>query len=83
LQAILVEIYRAKVLAVAAILPLEIDRGCGQAFEIHLAEQVTAILTLDRALSRSEESSLVFWAEYSHFGCSLQRQVTVQVVLGT
>ena len=83
MQAILVEIYRAEVLAVAAILPLDLGRGNGSAFKIDLAEQMTAILTLDRTLSRSEESSFVFRAEYSHFGCSLQRQVTVQVVLGT
>ena len=70
-------------LAVTAILPLELGWGCGLAFKIDLAEQVTAILTLDRTLSRSEESSFVFGAEYSHFCCSLQRQVTVQVVLGT
>jgi hypothetical protein len=79
----LVEIYRAEVLAVAAILPLKPSRVDGLAFKIDLPEQVTAILTLDRTLSRSEESSFVFGAEYSHFGCSLQRQVTVQVVLGT
>ena len=70
-------------LAVAAILPLELGWGHGLAFEIDLAQQVTAIFTLDRTLSRSEESSFVFGAEYSHFRCSLQRQVTVQVVLGT
>ena len=83
LQTILVEIDWAEVLAVAAILPLEFHRGYRLAFEIDLSEQVTAILTLDRTLSRSEESSFVFGAEYSHFRCSLQRQVTVQVVIGT
>ena len=70
-------------LAVAAILPPELDWGDSLAFKINLAEQMTAIFTLDGTLSRSEESSLVFGAEYSHFRCSLQRQVTVQVVLGT
>ena len=83
MQAILVEIDGTEVLAITAILPLELGRSYGLAFKIDLAEQVTAILTLDRTLSRSEESSFVFGAEYSHFGCSLQRQVTVQVVLGT
>jgi hypothetical protein len=83
LQAKLVEIYRAEVLTVAAILPPGLDRGESLAFKIDFAEQMTAILTLDRILSRSEESSFVFGAEYSHFRCSLQRQVTVQVVPGT
>ena len=83
MQAKLVKIDGAEVLAIAAILPPELRRGYRPAFKIDLAEQVTAIFTLDGTLSRSEESSFVFGAEYSHFGCSLQRQVTVQVVLGT
>ena len=83
MQAILVEIDGTEVLAVAAILPLKLGRGYRLAFKIDLTEQVTAILTLDGTLSRSEESSFVFGAEYSHFRCSLQRQMTVQVVLGT
>ncbi len=55
----------------------------GLAFEVDLAEQVAAIFTLDGTLSRSKKSSFVFRAEYSHFRSSLQRRVTVQVVLGT
>src|SRR6185503_13357229 len=51
--------------------------------EVDFAEQVAAILTLDGTLARSEESSFVFGAKYSHFRSSLQRRVTVQVVLGT
>ena len=68
--------------AVAAVLPLELDGSVGLTLEVDLAEQVAAILTLDRTLARSEESSFVFGAKYSHFRSSLQRRVTVQVVLG-
>jgi hypothetical protein len=82
LQAVLIEIYWAEVFAIAAVLPLEFDRSVRLTFEIDLAEQVSAILTLDRTLARSEESSFVFGAKYSHFRSSLQRRVTVQVVLG-
>ena len=73
----LVEIYGAEVFAIAAILPVEFDRSIGLTFEVNLAEQVAAILTLDGILARSEESSFVFRAEYSHFRSSLQRRVTV------
>ncbi|HKG96534.1 MAG TPA: hypothetical protein VKA97_01895 [Pyrinomonadaceae bacterium] len=52
-------------------------------FEVNLAEEVAAIFTLDGTLPRGEKSSFVFGAEYSHFRSSLQRRVTVQVVLGT
>jgi hypothetical protein len=83
LQSVLIEIYRAEVLAVAAILPLDFDRGLGLTLEVNLTEDVAAIFTLDGTLPRSEESSLVFRTEYSHFRSSLQRRVTVQVVLGT
>jgi hypothetical protein len=69
------------VLAIAAILPLELDRRFSLTLEIDLAEKVAAILTLDGTLARSEESSFVFRAEYSHFRSSIQRRVTVQVVL--
>jgi hypothetical protein len=71
------------VLAVAAILPLDLDWGFGLAFEINLSEQVAAIFTLDGTLARSEKSSFVFRAEYSHFRSSLQGRVTVQIVLRT
>jgi hypothetical protein len=83
LQAVLVEIYRAEVFAIAAVLPLELDRGFSLTLEVDLAEQVAAILTLDGTLARSEKSSFVFGAKYSHFRSSLQRRVTVHVVLGT
>jgi hypothetical protein len=83
LQTVLVEIDRAEVFAIAAVLPLELDRSVGLAFEVDLTEQVAAILTLDGTLTRSEESSFVFGAKYSHFRSSLQRRVTVQVVPGT
>jgi hypothetical protein len=82
LKAVLVEIDGAEVFAVTAVLPLQFDGDHGLPFEIDLAEKVAAILTLDGTLSRSEESSFMLRAEYSHFRSSLQRQVTVQVVLG-
>ena len=69
-------------LAVAAVLPLDFDRSPGLSFEVNLSEQVAAIFTLDGILPRSEESSFVFRAEYSHFRSSNQRRMTVQVVLG-
>jgi len=81
LQTVLVEIDRAEVFAIAAVLPLKFDWRVGLTFEVNLAEQVAAILTLDGILTRSEESSFVFGAKYSHFRISLQRRVTVQVVL--
>jgi hypothetical protein len=83
LQTVLIEIYRAEVLAVAAVLPLDFDWRFSLTFEVNLTEQVAAIFTLDRTLPRSEESSFVFRTEYSHFRSSLQRRVTVQVVPGT
>jgi hypothetical protein len=83
LQAVLVEIYGAEVFAIAAVLPMELDRGVSLTLEVDLAEQVAAILTLDGTLARSEKSSFVFGAKYSHFRSSLQRRVTVQVVPGT
>ena len=72
LQAVLVKIDRAKVFAVTTVLPLRFGRGHRLAFEIDLAEKVTAILTLDWTLSRGEESSFVLGAEYSHVRSSLQ-----------
>jgi hypothetical protein len=77
LQTVLIEVYGAEVFAIAAVLPVEFDRSVGLTFEVDLAEQVAAILTLDGILARSEESSFVFRAEYSHFRSSLQRRVTV------
>jgi len=70
-QAILIEIYGAKMLAVAAVLPLKFNRSFGLTFKIQLAQYVTFIVALDRSLPRSEESSFVLWTEYSHFRCSL------------
>lgn len=83
LQTVLVEIHWAEVLAVAAVLPLYLDGSLGLTFEVNLSEQVAAIFTLDGTLARSEKSSFVFRAEYSHFRSSLQRRVTVQVVFRT
>jgi hypothetical protein len=71
------------VFAVAAVLPLDLDWRLALTFEVDLAKQVTAIFTLDGILPRSEKSSFVFGAEYSHVRSSLQRRVTVQVVPGT
>jgi hypothetical protein len=82
LQTILVEIDGAEVFAIAAVLPLEFDWSVGLTFEVDLAEQMAAILTLDGILPRSKKSSFVFGAKYSHFRSSLQRRVTVQVVPG-
>ena len=82
LQTVLIEIDRAEVFAVAAVLPLDFDWRLGLTFEVNLSEQVAAIFTLDGTLPRREKSSFVFGAEYSHFRSSLQRRVTVQVVLG-
>jgi hypothetical protein len=59
------------VLAVAAVLPKGLLVNAAFAFEVECAEDVAAILTLDRALARSEESSFVLGTEYSHFRCSL------------
>jgi len=77
LQTVLIEIYGAEVFAIAAVLPLELDGSVGLTFEVDLAQQMAAILTLDGTLARSEESSFVFGAKYSHFRSSLQRRVTV------
>jgi hypothetical protein len=82
LQAVLVKIDRTEMFAVTAVLPLQLYRRRGLAFEIDGAEEVTAILTLDGTLSRSEKCSLMFGTEYSHVRCSLQGQLTVQVVFG-
>ena len=68
LQTLLIEPYRAKVLAITAILPPHLDWRSGLAFKIQFPQNMAAILTLDRALSRSKETLFVFWAEYSHSG---------------
>jgi hypothetical protein len=59
------------VLAVAAVLPKHLGRSAAFALEVERAQDVTTILTLDRALPRSEETSFVFRTEYSHFRGSL------------
>ena len=41
MQAVLIEIYGAEVLAVAAVLPLEHDRSVGLTFEVDLAQKMT------------------------------------------
>ena len=69
--------------AVTTVLPLDLNWRSTLALEIKLAEEVAAVFTLDGTLPRGEKSSFVFRAEYSHFASSLQRRVTVQVVLGT
>src|SRR4030095_9000210 len=40
LQTVLIEIHRAEVLAVAAVLPLDLDRSFRLTFEVNLSEQV-------------------------------------------
>jgi len=45
--------------------------------EIQLAQYVTTVFALDGTLPRSEESSLVFEAKYSHFRSSLWRWVAI------
>ena len=83
MQAVLIETDGTEVLAVTTVLPLEFDWRLRLAFEIDLAEKVTAVFTLNGTLARGEKSSFVFGAKYSHVGSSLCRRVTVQVVLGT
>ena len=82
LQAVLVKVDGAEMLAITAVLPLQFDGRRGLTFEIDGAEEVAAILTLNGTLSRSEKSSFVFGTKNSHVRSSLQGQVTVQVVLG-
>ena len=71
LQAVLIEVSGAEVLAVAAVLPLQVDRRHRLAFEVDLAEKVSAVLTLDWVLSRSKKTSFVFRTENSHISGSL------------
>jgi len=70
-QAILVEINRTEVFAVAAVLPSNLNGLFSLAFEIKFAKQVAAVFTLDWALTRGEEASFVLGTEYSHFRSSL------------
>jgi len=72
LEAVLIEIDGTEVFAIAAVLPLQIDRRRGQALEIDLAEKMSAILTFDGTLPGREKSFFVLGTEYSHFGSSLQ-----------
>jgi hypothetical protein len=65
------EIDGAEVLAITAVLPAYFAGKSGLAFEIEGAEDMTPILTFDRALARSEKSSFVFRTKYSHFCSSL------------
>jgi hypothetical protein len=82
LKAIPFESYGTEMLAVAAVLPLKLNRRLRLTFKIQLTQYVISVLTFDWALSRREESSLVLRTEYSHFRCSLRR-ITVQRVLGS
>jgi hypothetical protein len=72
LEPVLVKIDGAEVFAVTTVLPLQVDGRHGLALEIDLAEQMSAILTLDWVLSRGEKSLFVLGTEYSHICGSLQ-----------
>jgi hypothetical protein len=67
----LIEIDRAEVFAVTAILPLQINWCGSPAFKINLTKKMTAVFTLDGTLSRGEKSSFVLGTEYSHVRSSL------------
>jgi len=70
-QAILIEIYWAKMLAVTAVLPLKLNWSIGLAGEIQLPQYVTFVFTLDGRLPWSEKTSFVLGTKYSHFRYSL------------
>jgi hypothetical protein len=70
-QPILLKVYRAKMLAVAAVLPTKFRSRMVFTLEIQLAQDMIAISTPDGVLPRSEKSSFMFRTEYSHFRCSL------------
>jgi len=70
-QAILIKTDGAKMLAVAAVLPLKLNWSFGPTGEIQLAQYVPSISTLDWSLPRSQESSFVLGTEYFHFRYSL------------
>src|SRR5687768_6328292 len=70
-QAIFVEVNRTKVFAVTAVLPSNLNGMFTLTFEIKFAEEVASIFTLDWALARGEETSLVLRTKYSHFRSSL------------
>jgi hypothetical protein len=76
-ETVYVEIYQAKVFAVAAVLPLELKAGCTPPREVQFAEDVTAVFAFDGTLSGCEKALLVFWTKYSHCGCSLRRRVAI------
>jgi hypothetical protein len=70
-QAILLDIYRAEMFAVTAVLPLKLNWSIGLAVEIQLPQYVTFIFTLDGRLPWSEKTSFVLGTKYSHFRYSL------------
>ena len=65
------EIDGAEMLAVTAVLPANVGGNLSFTFEIDGTEDVTSVLTLNRALARSEKSSFVFRTKYSHSRSSL------------
>jgi hypothetical protein len=79
----MVEIDRAKVFAVTAVLPSDLNGMFALTLEIKFAKEVAAVFTLDRALARREEASFVLMTKYSHFRGPFKRWMTVQVVSGS
>ena len=53
-------------LAVTTVLPLSLKGLLSVTVEIQITQDVAPVLAFNRALSRSEESPLVFMTEYSH-----------------
>jgi hypothetical protein len=72
LESVLVEIDGAEVFTITTVLPLQIDGRPRLPLEIDLAEQVSAIFTLDGTLPGREKSFFVLGTEYSHISSSLQ-----------
>jgi hypothetical protein len=66
--------------AITAVLPANLGRGFGLAFEIQLAQCVTCVPTPDRILAWGEKASTVLGTEYSHFRCSYWNCVTIGIV---
>ena len=66
--------------AVAAVLPLQLNLRTVSAGKVQFAQNVTAVFTLDRILSRGEESSFVLRTKYSHFACSLRGCFRLQAI---
>jgi hypothetical protein len=60
------------VFAVTTVLPLSLKDLFWVTAEIQITQNVAPVLALNRALSRSEESPLVFVTEYSHCCNSLR-----------